>query len=102
MGWSFEIEKEAKEYEVKGTVSIGTDEYRDLITENCELKRKAQKEHDDWYREYNRANDLEKRLKACEEKLSEVNAWFDSDDSLRPKFRLWKMEQIEKEESEEE
>lgn len=95
MGWPFEIKKESKEYEVNGTVTIGTDEYRDLITENCELKIKAQKEHDDWYKEYNRAKDLEKKLEACEEKLSEVNDWFDSDASLRPKVRLLKEESEE-------
>ena len=101
MSWNWNVEKEEKNYEVHGTVTISTEEYRDLIQGMCELREKGQREHDDWYKEYSRANDLEKRLKACEEKLTEINEWFDSDDSLRPKFRLWKMEKSEKEESEE-
>jgi len=30
---------EEKKYEIVGTVTIGTDEYRDLVRENCELQK---------------------------------------------------------------
>lgn len=101
MSWNWTTEKEEKNYETHGTVTISTEEYRDLIVGLCELREKGQREHDDWYKEYQRANDLEKKLKVCEEKLLDINNWFDSDDSLRQRFRLWKLEGLEKNESEE-
>lgn len=101
MSFYWEPEQERKEYETKGTVVIGTDEYRDLINENCRLRAAGQKEHDDWYREYGRANDLEKSVKRLERTIAEFNEWLDSDDSLRPKFKLWKVEKKEAEEREE-
>ena len=101
MSWNWSVETEEKNYEVHGTVTISTEEYRDLIQSVCDLRTKGQREHDDWYKEYQRANELEKKLKTCEEKLSEFVNWFDSDDSLRPKFRLWKAEMLEQKESEE-
>lgn len=100
MSWNWKAEKEDKEYEIKGTVTIGTDEYRDLIQETCDLRSAGQKEHDDWYKEYVLRQELEKKVKAYEEKLEEINEFWDSDESLRLKFRLWKAEKIEKEESE--
>lgn len=101
MSWSWNEQEEEKIYEMHGTVTISTEEYRDLIRGLCELRAKGQKEHDDWRHEYTRANDLEKRLKSCEEKLIEINSWLDSDDSLRPKFKLWKVERLEKDENHE-
>ena len=101
MSWSWKEEVEEKSYEIHGTVTISTEEYRDLIQGMCDLRSKGQKEHDDWYKEYNRANDLEKKLKKCEEKLLEINEWLDNDDSSRQIFRAWKLGKLEKEESEE-
>lgn len=100
MSFGWEPEKIDKEYETKGTVVIGTDEYRDLINENCRLRAAGQKEHDDWYREYSRANDLEKSVKRLESAIAEFNEWLDSDDSLRPKFKLWRVEKMESKERE--
>lgn len=101
MSWNWNSDIEKREYETKGTVTIGTDEYRDLIQDVCDLRSAGQKEHDDWYREYNRANDLERKLRECEKKLAEINGFFDSDDSVRTKYKLWKIEQEENEKGEE-
>lgn len=68
MSYSWTEKREKKTYEVAGTVSISTEEYRDLIEEKEQLLRDGQREHDDWYKEYNRANDLEKQLKKLQEK----------------------------------
>ena len=100
MSWNWNSDIEEREYETKGAVTIGTDEYRDLIKDVCDLRSAGQKEHDDWYREYNRANDLERKLRECEKKLAEINGFFDSDDSVRTKYKLWKIEQEESEEGE--
>jgi len=99
MSFSWKEERERKEYETKGTVTIGTDEYRDLIEEVEELRAAGQKEHDDWYKEYRRADDLEKKVKALEERVAEFNAWIDSDDhfeqNLRSAFKQWKLKKQE-------
>lgn len=100
MSWNWNSDIEKREYETKGTVTIGTDEYRDLIKDVCDLRSAGQKEHDDWYREYNRANELEKKLNAYKEELKKINDFLDSDDSLRTKYKLWKIEQEESEEGE--
>ena len=70
MSWNWnEEEKEVKEYDMKGTVTISTDEYRDLIREVYDLKAKGQREHDDWYKEYNRARDLDEQVKALKRRV---------------------------------
>lgn len=73
MSWSWKEEIEKKEYETKGTVTISTEEYRDLIAMNYELQQRGQKEHDDWYKEYNRANKLEESNKKLQAKLDLLN-----------------------------
>jgi hypothetical protein len=104
MSWNWKEEEEKKEYETKGTVTISTEEYRDLIERVQELKAAGQREHDDWYEEYNRARDLEKKVKALEDKVAEFNAWIDSDDrpdqNLRSVFKQWKLKKLEEAENE--
>ena len=73
MSWNWKEEREVKEYDVKGTVTISTEEYRDLIGEVYELQAKGQREHDDWYKEYNRARELEEQVKALKSKVEQFN-----------------------------
>ena len=67
MSWGFEIEEEKKEYPVAGTVTISSEEYRDLVRQTVELKMKARKEHDDWYEQMNKAKALENQLAECKD-----------------------------------
>ena len=60
---------EKKEYSVVGTVTIGTDEYRDLLTEKFEAEKDKSVWNDKWYKEYLRANDLEKQVSALKAKM---------------------------------
>ncbi len=99
MSWSWkdvDEEQEKKVYDFQGTVTITTDEYRDLLNEVNRLKFAGQKEHDDWYKEYNLRTALEKEIKALSKRINEIDAWFDEDDVARTKFKLWKVEQIDK------
>lgn len=91
MGWIFDIDKEPKQYETKGTVTISSEEYRDLVCENVELRVKAQKEHEDWYREYQRAESLEKEKKALKSKLDELNEWLSVSEPARNSFKEYKL-----------
>ena len=99
--WKDREEYENKEYEVHGTVTISTEEYRDLITQAEKLYAAGQKEHDDWYEERRRAEKAEDSLKKAEASLAELTEWLDSDESLRPKFKLWKVEKMEATENKE-
>lgn len=62
MSWNWSTDDEEKVYDVKGTVTISTEEYRDLIAKVYELKAKGQKEHDDWYEQYKECERLKKDM----------------------------------------
>jgi len=97
MSWDWKSEREQKEYEKKGEVTISTDEYRDLIWEVADLREKGQKEHDDWYKEYRKCQDLEKQLTACSERLTEIETWMAESD-LYKSFKAWKVDKMEEDE----
>lgn len=94
MSWSWKDELEHKEYETKGTVTIGTDEYRDMLSEIYRLQNAGQREHDDWYKEKCRADNLAEELKKTCAKLDEILAWMDACDgsecNVRLMFKQWK------------
>lgn len=102
MSWNWKEELEPKEYETKGTVTIGTDEYRDMICEMYRLQSAGQKEHDDWYKEKTRADNLAKELELANKKLSEISEWMDncekSENNIRLAFKQWKFAKQEDEE----
>lgn len=68
------MDEEKKTYSVIGTVTIGTDEYRDLLTEKFEAQKEKEQEHDRWYSCYCEKRDLQTqydKLKTQCEKLKE-------------------------------
>ena len=68
------MEENKKEYSVIGTVTIGTDEYRDLLTEKFEAEKARDEEHDRWYKAYmdkNKAVEEAKQLTEERDKLRE-------------------------------
>lgn len=73
MSWNWKEDEEKKEYETKGNVTISTEEYRDLIERVQELKAAGQREHDDWYKEYRRADDLDKKVAKLQAKVDEFS-----------------------------
>lgn len=60
---------ENKVYSVTGTVTIGTDEYRDLLTEKFEAEKEKSKWHDKWYEEYCNKGKLENECEKLKEEL---------------------------------
>lgn len=90
------MNEEKKTYSVVGTVTIGTDEYRDLITEVSELKvnlREVEQRKADLYWENDKnkrkAEELEKSLETLKRALKHTDS-----------FKLWKLEQMEGESEE--
>ena len=99
MSWNWNSDREEKTYDIKGTVTISTEEYKDLINEVYEVRAAGQKEHDDWYNERRRADDLEKKMKVMEDRLNVLEAWLVATDmdnnSPRAQFSLWRARQEE-------
>lgn len=92
------MNEEKKTYSVVGTVTIGTDEYRDLITESAELKvklRDVEQRNADlyWENEKNKSKvrELEKSLETYKGYVA---------DGHQDSFKLWKLEQMEGESEE--
>lgn len=52
------------------TVTITLNEYRKLIEKSCENERR--KEHEDWFKEYQRANEAEKKVEELENELNSL------------------------------
>lgn len=62
-----------KKYEVKGVVTIGTDEYRDLIEERMSAKYELDEYRSKYWNEQNKVSNLEKKLKKLESDYDKVS-----------------------------
>ena len=82
------MNEEKKTYSVVGTVTIGTDEYRDLIIEKCNAEKEADRQRNEWYNEYNRAQKLEEKNRKLSEKLDSLEK-FIKELEAEDKFDLW-------------
>ena len=74
--------EERKEYSVVGTVTIGTDEYRDLINDKFEAERARQEEHDHWYKCYCEKNKVEEECKKLKEELDKLKKFIKKNQAL--------------------
>lgn len=63
------MEENKKVYSVIGTVTIGTDEYRDLIAEKFAAEKEKTEWHNKWYDEYCAKGKLENECKKLKEEL---------------------------------
>ena len=77
------MDENRKEYSVIGTVTIGTDEYRDLLTEKFEAVKAKEEEHDRWYEQYretqnykSECEELKKQVAALELKIKKCEKFF--------------------------
>lgn len=80
--------EEKKEYRVVGTVTIGTDEYRDLLTEKFEAIKEKDEYYTKYWERYNRVNELEKQTKELTSKLEQLQQYIKANDE-QDKFELW-------------
>lgn len=72
-----DMNENKKEYSVIGTVTIGTDEYRDLLTDKFEAEKRASEEHDHWYKTYcektQLQNEYDKLMNECKTLKEELD-----------------------------
>lgn len=80
--------EEKKVYSVIGTVTIGTDEYRDLIEAKTEAERKAERERDEWYKVYSEKTKIESEAKKLKEELDQLKAYI-KENNEQDKYELW-------------
>ena len=62
--------EEKKEYSVIGTVTIGTDEYRDLIEQKIEAEKSTDYYRNKYWEEQKRASELTNKIAGVEEKIA--------------------------------
>ena len=82
------MNEEKKTYSIIGTVSIGTDEYRDLIETVKDAQNEANNESSRRWEEYRRANAAEERCRKLEETLNSYKAYIEAS-SLVDNYKLW-------------
>ena len=101
MSWNWkditEEEEKAVEYGVQGTVTISTQEYKDLLNQITKLKIAGQKEHDDWYAvrgerdKYKEESEAKtKTIEALTEEVNTFKTWIAKDDALALKYFKFK------------
>ena len=76
------MEENKKEYGVIGTVTIGTDEYRDLLTEKFVAEQAKSEWHDKWYKEYCEKGKLENECKKLKEELDKLKKFIQKNSGL--------------------
>lgn len=86
------MNEEKKEYSVVGTVTIGTDEYRDLIETCSNLEHElcsVRSKNSDYYWENNK---LKSRVEELEKMVEQYKEYIN--DGHQDNFRLWKLHQL--------
>lgn len=82
--------EEKKLYPVNGTVTISTEEYRDLIESSIKSEHSLDKMRSDWCSEYGRANRLQKELEESQEHRAKLEAFVNSKKDLQLAFKLFR------------
>ena len=76
------MEETKKEYSVIGTVTIGTDEYKDLITDRFEAEKEKDKWYNKWYDEYCARGRFETECKELKEELNKLKKFISKNKAL--------------------
>lgn len=87
-----------KKYLIVGKVEIGTDEYRDLIETNAELKAEKDRQFSRYWEEHARADKLDTELKDAKKTLAALQGFVDSCEEIKAKYRLYLVERQTREE----
>lgn len=82
------MEENKKGYSVVGTVTIGTDEYRDLIEAVKDAQREKDEQSNKWCEQYRKASELEKENEELKNKLAKYES-FIQQETIKDKFALF-------------
>lgn len=92
------FEEEKKKYSVEGTVTISTEEYKDLIIENSAVKHKNEKQSTENWTLRSKVSELESIIKSQKEELDLMTKFISSDMEVSSKYFNYKHRSSEKEE----
>ena len=84
---------EDKKYSVVGSVTIGADEYRDLVENGIKQEQEADNYRSKFWNELSKFGDLQKELDALKPKYEALNKFVKSDDAIATKYKLYQIEQ---------
>lgn len=82
------MDEQKKVYSVVGTVTIGTDEYRDLLVEACEARQEAERQNSRYWEKYGECSKLESKVKELTEKLEQYQRYI-KENNEQDKLELW-------------
>ena len=86
------MSEENKTYEIIGTVTISTEEYRELIERALRSELDMEKGRDEWWKERCRADKAEKELAEITEKHNAIKKFIQSDADTYAMYMVWKTE----------
>lgn len=81
--------EEQKQYEVKGTVTISTEEYRDLITEKFEANSEKSNYMHRFWDEQNVTSELKDKVKALESGQKNYRDFVNSSPEITALYKQW-------------
>lgn len=81
--------EEKKTYEFKGTVTISTDEYRDLITDCATYKASTDEYRSKYWELQNKVKTLESNLAAAQVEAEKLRSFIEAKKETRLAFKLF-------------
>ena len=80
---------EEKQYEYKGTVTISTEEYKDLIKGVFEAEKNADSYRSRYWEEQSKTTKLEDKVKAQEKAVAHYRDFVNSDSEIVQAYKLF-------------
>ena len=80
---------ERKEYEVKGTVTISTEEYRDLLTDKFEAEKSMESYRQRFWDEQTKSSNLKEKVEAQEKSLNHYRDFVNSNESMQTAYKAY-------------
>lgn len=78
-----------KTYDFKGTVTISTEEYRDLIADGAAAKHDADDYRSKYWQEQNKVRELERKCATLESEIAQLRSFIESKKENRLAFKLF-------------
>ena len=88
---------EQKKYEVQGTVTISTEEYRDLITEKYEAQKEMEDYRHRYWDEQSKKRELESKVAALEKGQKNYRDFVNSTPECTALYKQWLINKQEEE-----
>jgi hypothetical protein len=80
---------EEKQYDYKGTVTISTEEYKDLITEKFEAKKDMEDYRSRYWSEQNKTKELTSKVEAQEKSISHYRNFVNSKEDITLEYKMY-------------